>query len=60
MLTVIFNGNPDLGATVTDFMAILQSIYYSMFEKLSNVSDETSKKLLSSLLEIIDNQKVPK
>ena len=33
-------GNPDLGATVTDFMAVLQSIDYSKFERFSNVADE--------------------
>ena len=44
-------GNPDLGATVTDFIAILQSIDYSKFERFSNVADEISTKLLSSFLE---------
>ena len=44
-------GNPDLGATVTDFMAILQSTDYSKFERFSNVTDEISTKLLSSFLE---------
>ena len=44
-------GNPDLGATVTDFIVILQSIDYSKFEILSNVADEISTKLLSSFLE---------
>ena len=43
--TVIF------GATVTDFTAILQSIDYSKFERFSNVDDEISTKLLSSILE---------
>ena len=43
--------NPDLGATVTDFIAILQSIDYSKFERFSNVADEASTKLLSSFLE---------
>ena len=43
--------NPDLGATVLDFMAILESSYYSMFESFSNVADEISAKLLSSFLE---------
>ena len=38
--------NPDLGATVTDFMAILESIEYSKFEKFSNVADEISEKHL--------------
>ena len=44
-------GNPDLGATVTDFIAILQSIVYSKLERFSNVADEISTKLLSSFLE---------
>ena len=44
-------GNPDLGATVTDFMAILQSIDYSKFEIFSNVADEISTNLLSSFRE---------
>ena len=44
-------GNPYLGATVTDFIAILQSIDYSKFERFSNVADEISTKLLSSFLE---------
>ena len=44
-------GNPDLGATVTDFIVILQAIDYSKFEILSNVADEISTKLLSSFLE---------
>ena len=44
-------GNPDLGATVTDFIATLQSIDYSKFERFSNVADEISTKLLSSFLE---------
>ena len=43
-------GNLDRGATVSDFMAILQSIDYSNFERLSNVIDEISTKLLSSFL----------
>ena len=30
----IFNENPNLGATIVDFMAILQSIDYSKFERL--------------------------
>ena len=38
--------NPDLGATVTDFMAILESIEYSKFEKFSNVAVEISEKHL--------------
>ena len=37
-------GNPDLGATITDFMAILQSIDYSKFKRFSNVADEISTK----------------
>ena len=44
-------GNLDLGATVTDFIATLQSIDYSKFERFSNVADEISTKLLSSFLE---------
>ena len=44
-------GNPDLGATVNDFMALLQSIDYSKFKRFSNVADEISAKLLSSFLE---------
>ena len=44
-------GNPDLGATVTDFMAILQSIDYSKFERFSNVADKIFTKLFSSFLE---------
>ena len=43
--------NPDLGATVMDFVAILQSIDYSKFERFSNVADEISAKFLSSYLE---------
>ena len=39
-------GNPDLGATVTDFMTTLQSIDYNKFESFSNVADEISAKLL--------------
>ena len=35
-------GNPDLGETATDFMAILES----KFERFSNVADEISAKLL--------------
>ena len=31
--------NPDLGATVTNFIAILQSIDYSKFERFSNLAD---------------------
>ena len=43
--------NTDLGATVTAFIAVLQSIDYSKFERFSNVADEISTKLLSSFLE---------
>ena len=43
--------NDDLAATVTDFMAILQSIDYIKFKKFSNVADEIFTKLLSSFLE---------
>ena len=42
---------PDLGATATDFIAILQSIDYSKFERFSKVADEISTKPLSSFLE---------
>ena len=34
-------GNPDLATTVTDFMAILQSIYYNKFERFSNIAHVT-------------------
>ena len=34
--------SPDLGATVTDFMTILESIDYRKLEKFSNVADEIS------------------
>ena len=44
-------GNPDLDATVTDFMAVLQSIDYSKFKIFSNVADEISTKLLWSFPE---------
>ena len=44
-------GIPDLGATVTDFMAILQSVDYSKFKRFSNIVDEISTKFLSSFLE---------
>ena len=44
-------GNTDLGTTVTDFMAILESIDYSKAERFSNLTDESSAKLLSSFLE---------
>ena len=42
---------PDLGATVMDFMAILESTDYSKFERFSNVADDISAKLLSNFLE---------
>ena len=32
-------GNPDHGATTVNFMAILQSIDYSKFERFSNVAE---------------------
>ena len=42
-------GNLDLGATITDFMAILQYIYYkSKLGRSSNVVDEIYTKLLTS------------
>ena len=44
-------GNPHLGATVTNFMAILPSTDYSNFERFSNVADEISAKTLSSFFE---------
>ena len=44
-------GNPDLGATVKDFMAILESIDYSKFERFSNLADEICAKILSIFLE---------
>ena len=43
--------NPDLAATFMGFMAILESIDYSKFERFSNATDEISGKLLSSFLE---------
>ena len=43
--------DPDLGATGTSFVPILESIDYSKFEKFSNVADENSAKLLSSFLQ---------
>ena len=43
-------GNSDLGAIATDFIAILQSIDSSKFERFSNVADEITTKLLSSFL----------
>ena len=44
-------GNLDLGATVTDFMGILQSIDYKKFKSFSNVANKISTKLLSSFLD---------
>ena len=32
-------GNPDHGATAVNFMAILQSIDYSKFERFSNIAE---------------------
>ena len=43
--------NSDLGTTVTNFMAVLQSIDYSKFGRFSTVADEISAKLLSNFLE---------
>ena len=43
-------GSPDLGATVTDFIAILQPIDYSKFESFSNIADKISKKFHSRFL----------
>ena len=51
MLATIFMGNPNLGAAGTNFIAILQSIDYSQFERFSNVADQISAKLLSRFLE---------
>lgn len=39
-------GNSDIGTTVSDFMAILESISYSKLKPFSNVADEISAKLL--------------
>ena len=39
------------GATVSDFMEILQSIDYRKFERFSNAANEISTKLLSSSFE---------
>ena len=44
-----FMRNPDLVATVIDFMAILQSIDDNKFRTFSRVADEISTKLLSSV-----------
>ena len=44
-------GNPDLGTTSTNFMAIVQSIGYSKFERFSTVANEISTRLLLSFLE---------
>ena len=43
--------NPDLGETVTDLIAILQSINYSKFDRFFNAADELLTKLLSNFLE---------
>ena len=43
--------NPYLGGTVMDFMAIIESIDYSKFERFSNVADEISARFLSRFLE---------
>ena len=51
LATILTKGNPYLGGSVTDFIAILQSIDYSKLERFSNVPDEISTKLLSSFLE---------
>ena len=50
MLTTIFKSESDHGASVTNFMTILQSIDHNKFERLSNVANEISTKLLSSFL----------
>ena len=44
-------GNRDLGATVNNFIAMLQCTDYSKFERFSNVADEISTKFFSSFLE---------
>ena len=44
----------DLGATVMDFMAILESIDYSKFERFSNAADEISPNFLSYKLTWIE------
>ena len=38
--------NPHHGATVTDFMAILESIDYSKFERFSNLAEERECEVL--------------
>ena len=38
----IFNKNTNLGATIVDFMAILQSTDYSKFERFFKVADKIS------------------
>ena len=38
----VFNENTNLGATIVDFMAILQSIDYIKFERFFNVADKIS------------------
>ena len=43
--------DPELGETVMNFMAILESIDYSKFERFSNLADEICAKLLSIFLE---------
>ena len=42
-------GNPDLGATGTNFMAILL-IYYCKFERFSNLVNEISARVPSNFL----------
>ena len=44
-------GNPGLSATGINFIATLQYIDYSNFERFSNVADEISAILLTSFLE---------
>ena len=43
--------NPDLGPTVTDFMAIFQSTDDSKYRRFSKVVNEISTKLLSNFRE---------
>ena len=44
-------GNPYLSAAITNFIAKLQFIDYSKFERCFYIADENSTKLLSSFLE---------
>ena len=53
ILATIFMGNPDLGATGTNFIAILQSIDDTTLGRFSNVADEISARLLLIFLEYV-------